>query len=72
MKSNILLLHVAEFFLEWEMFQTESADKIKTRFMSNYFLFRNLFRLWDNMKEYCRVGQTTDDNKVQAHCMLGN
>jgi len=54
------------------MLQTEYAEKIKTRCMFNYFLFRKSFRLRDNMKEYCTAGQATNDKMVQAHCMLGN
>jgi len=27
-------------------------------------------RLWDNVEEYCRARQSTDDNTAHAHCML--
>jgi hypothetical protein len=27
-------------------------------------------RIWDNMEEYCRAGQATDDNMAHVHCML--
>jgi hypothetical protein len=33
--------------------------------------FSNLRRLWDKVEKYCRAGQATDENMVQAHCMLG-
>jgi hypothetical protein len=32
--------------------------------------FRKLCRLWEKVKKYFSVGQATDDNKVQAYCML--
>jgi hypothetical protein len=33
-------------------------------------IFINLGRLRDNVGKYCIAGQTTDDNKANAHCML--
>jgi len=36
---------------------------------SNFFFFK-WFRLWDNVEEYCRAQQATDDSMVHAHCML--
>ena len=39
--------------------------------MSVAFL-RESFRLWENVEEYCRAGQATDDNMAHAHYMLGN
>ena len=55
--------HLAEFFLERGMFQT------------NVIAFWITFRqkschLWENVEKYGRAGQATDDNKAQAHCML--
>jgi len=43
---------------------------------NTHFVFNNFFpkilRLWDNLEEYCRVGQATYDNMTHAHCMLDN
>ena len=46
-----LLSYTAELFLEWEMFQTEVAEKIKTQFASlkNFFLKKSC-HLWDNVE----------------------
>ena len=38
MKTDRHFWYLAEFYLEWEMFQTNVADKIKTYFMPNNFL----------------------------------
>jgi hypothetical protein len=43
--------YLAQFFLEWEMFQTEVAQKIKTNILFSVIL-------------YCRAGQATYDNKA--------
>jgi hypothetical protein len=46
MKTNIhFLSHLAEFVLEWEMFQTKVVGKIKTHFMLSNFLWKS-FHLW--------------------------
>jgi len=37
MKNNTYLKYLAEFFLEWEMFQRKVVDKMKTHFISNNF-----------------------------------
>jgi hypothetical protein len=64
--------YLANFFLEWEMFQTKIVEKIKTQNLRliTFFIFRKSYRLWDNMEEYWREGQATDDNTVHALCML--
>jgi len=38
--------YLAQFFLEWKMFQTKVAEKLKTHLMFNN-LFWKLCRLWD-------------------------
>ena len=42
------LLHFAEFFLEWEVFQTKVAEKIKTRILCSIIFLRISRLLWDN------------------------
>jgi hypothetical protein len=62
---------LAQFFLEWEVFQTEVVEKTKTNFMHNIFFSpRKSRRLWDNVEKYCTAGLATDDSMAQAHCML--
>jgi hypothetical protein len=34
------------------------------------FFSRKSYRLWENVAKYGRVGQATDDNMAQGHCML--
>ena len=70
MKTCVHLWYVAEFFLEWEMFQTKVVEKIKTHFMLNKFFFRKSCRLWDNVEKYGRAGQSTDDIMAQSLCVL--
>jgi hypothetical protein len=58
--------------LEWEMFQTEIVDKIKTHIV----MFSNFFSpskncaicviMWKNI---VRAGHITDDNTAHVHCM---
>jgi hypothetical protein len=42
--------YLAEFFLEWEMFQTKIVEEIKTRFLCSVTFFRKSRRLWDNVE----------------------
>ena len=42
MKTFVLFLYLAEFFLQREMFQIQVVEKIKTRFMFSNFLFPNI------------------------------
>ena len=61
--------YLAEFFLEWEMFQTKFVEKIKTHFIFNNF-FEKSCHLWDNVEKCCIAGQAAYDKMVYAHCML--
>jgi hypothetical protein len=64
MKTDIQFWsHLAQFFSEWEMFQTELVEKIKTHFMINIF-FRKSCCLWHIVKKYYTVGQAKDDNII--------
>ena len=52
MKTNTLLWHyLAQFFLEWEMFETKIVEKIKTYFMfDKFFESRAVYEIrWKNM-----------------------
>jgi len=46
--------YLAHFFLEWEMFQTEVVEKIKTHILCSVtfiFLFEKSSRLWGNVEK---------------------
>jgi hypothetical protein len=43
--------HLAEFFLEWKMFQINCVDKIMTHFLCSITLFRKSCRLWGNVEK---------------------
>jgi len=74
MQINIhILLYLSHFVLDWGIFQTKSCRENQITYFTFYnFLFRKSCSLWDNVKYYSRVGQTTDDNMTHVHCMLNN
>ena len=43
--------YLAHFFLEWEMFQTNLVEKMKTPILFRVTFFRKSCRLWDNLKK---------------------
>ena len=51
--------YLAHLFLEWEDFEQTYRENENTHFMFNKFKKKCL--LWDNVENYCRVGQATDD-----------
>ena len=52
MKTNIhFLSYLAQFFLEWETFQTKVVEKIKTHILCSVTFFRKSCRLWDNVEK---------------------
>jgi hypothetical protein len=64
MKTYVHLWYLAEFFLEWEIFQTKAVEKIKTILRLITF-FRKSCRLWDNVEKYGRARQATGDNIIR-------
>jgi len=53
------------------MSQTKAVEKINTYILySNTFFYIKSCNLWENVENYCRTGQATDDNMERAHCML--
>jgi len=46
------LSYIAHFCLQWEMFQREIAEKIKTHFVRSITFFRKPCRLSDNVEKY--------------------
>jgi len=62
MQTNIhFWSYLAQFFSEWEMFQTKIVQKIKTHILCSVTVFLKSCRLWDNVEKFCRAGQDTDD-----------
>ena len=56
MNTYVHLWYLAEYFLEWEIFQTKVVEKIETRTMYNNFFWK-LYNLWDNVEKYGRARQ---------------
>ena len=52
--------------LSMRAYQSNIENK-NINFMFNYFFFRKLCRLWDNVEKYCIATQATDDYMEQAH-----
>jgi len=61
--------YLAQFFLKWEMFQTNVVGNIKTHILCSIIFSRKPCRLWASVEKYGRTGQATDD-MAQARCTL--
>jgi hypothetical protein len=74
MKTNIhFLSHLAQLFLEWEIFKTKVIEEIRRHILCSMTSFsRKSCRLWDNVEKYCRAGQATGDNMAHAYCKATN
>jgi hypothetical protein len=48
------------------------VEQIKAHVLCSITFFFNSCHLWDNVENYCRARQATDDNMMHAHCMLDN
>ena len=66
----IYISYLAEFFLQWGIFQAKLLEKIKIHILCSIFFFFKSCHLWDNVEKYSRARQATDDNIAHAHCML--
>ena len=57
MKTDIQFWsYLAQFFLEWEMFQTKVVEKIKTHILYSLTFSRKSCRLWDNVGKILESG----------------
>jgi hypothetical protein len=63
--SFVYTLYIAEFFLEWEIFQTKVVEKIKIHILCSITFFRKSCRLWDYVEKYGTARQATDDNIIR-------
>ena len=59
---KLLWQYLAEFFSEWDMFQTKLTGNQNKLYDQNFFL--KTVCLWDNVVKYGRDGQATDDNII--------
>jgi len=66
MRTDIIFLwsYFASFFSEWETFQSDVVQKIKTHILCSGTYFLKSCCLWDNVEKYCRAGQVTDGNII--------
>jgi len=56
--------YLPDFFLEWEMFET-NVEKIKTHILCSLSVFQRSCSLWDDNVEKCGGAiQATDDNMI--------
>jgi len=55
------LYYPAEWFLEWEMFQTKVVEKIYTRVLYSVTFFPKIVTFLDNVEKYARVRQVIGD-----------
>jgi len=62
-------LYLAQFFLEWKIFQVRCRENQNTRFRFNNF-FQTSCHLWDNVEKYGTAGQATDDKMAHVQCIL--
>ena len=68
----IFLSYLAQFFLEWEMFQTNVVEKIETHFMINNLFFSKIvpvIRCGKKKILYSPAGHTSNYNMAPAHRM---
>jgi hypothetical protein len=61
--------YLAEFFLEWEIFQIKVLEKIKIHVLYSVPYFRKSCSSWDNVKKYGGARVAADD-KMAGRCML--
>jgi hypothetical protein len=70
MKTNIYFSsYLAQFFLEWEMFQTRAVEKIKIQILSSVTFFLKSCRLWENLEKF-NTDRGPHDHMAHALCML--
>ena len=65
----IFFSYLAQFFSEWEMFQTKVVEKIKTHILCSVTFFRKSCRLWDSVR-YTQTGPTGELNTHHARCVI--
>jgi len=56
--------YLAQFFLQWEMYQTKAAEKNNTHTLCSVTFSRKTCDLLDNVVKYGTAGQATNDNII--------
>ena len=72
MKTNIhFWSYLAQFFLEWKIFQTKVVEKIKQHNLDSVTVLQKPYRLWNNVeKKSSTAGHAKNVNIAHVHCML--
>jgi hypothetical protein len=74
MKTYVRVWNVAEFFLEWEIFQTEFVEKIKTHFYVQSFFFsenRAVYEImWRNTVQPDRATDVSIIRRMRFACWI--
>jgi hypothetical protein len=65
MNIYVHLWYLAEFFLQWEVFQTIVVEKIKIHILCPITFLWKSHPLWNNVEKYGIARQATDDNTIQ-------
>jgi hypothetical protein len=67
-KTPVHLWYLAQFFLEWDMVETNVVENIKTHISSSIIIFRKPYHLWYNVEKYGRARQDIDDSTIWRMC----
>jgi len=59
----MMILYLARFFLQWNMFQTNVVEKNRADILRAIKFFEKLFHLWDNVEKYC-IPKATNTHSV--------
>ena len=65
--------YVAKFFLQWEMFQTNVVEKIKTHILYSATSFQKSHHFWDNVEKYGGDSGATNDVtiwRIRVECWI--
>jgi hypothetical protein len=54
--------YLAEFFLEWEIFEMKVLEKTKTDVLCSISFSNKSCRFWDNVENYIGIRETTEKN----------
>ena len=61
--------YLAQFFLEWKMFEIKIAEEIKVYLVCSVTFSRKLYPLWDTVEKFGGAREAADYN-IAARCML--
>ena len=64
--------YLAEFFLEWEMFEVNVLEKIKRHILRSVTFFLKSCLLWNKVEKCGGAREAADDNMARTRCMLDN